>query len=825
MTPARLFLALFLAFAGHWAVSAAPLTATINPPPPAGTGYFKLGATKRPDGQELSVNSRSLLVDGQPVFPVMGEFHYSRCPADEWREELLKLKAGGVDTVATYVFWIHHEEIEGQWDWSGQRNLRQFVQTCGQLGLKVVVRCGPWCHGEVRNGGIPDWAETKGWKLRSTDPNFLAAVKVLYGQIAQQLSGQLWKDGGPVIGIQVDNEFGGAPEYLLALKQLAIASGLDVPFYIKTGWPAMRRPVPLGELLPLFGCYADGFWSRSLQPMDGGDWTGFTFRITRTDTGIGTDVLGNRKSGDAAGTEKYPYLTCEVGGGMPASYHRRINLDPRDVEAVALTQLGSGSSLMGYYMFHGGQNPAGKRTTLQESLTEGYGGYNDLPVKNYDFGAPLGEYGQVNPQYHWLRRLHLFLHDFGGSLAAMPATVPDLAPTNKTDLGILRWAVRSDGAGGYVFVNNYQRLQPLPPKENVQFQLNLPGGPFVFPNQPVTIPADEFFFWPFNLDLNGGKLIYATAQPVCRGDDHGHAVYFFAETPGVPAEFVFDATSTIQVFAGTMSRANGQIQVAHVRPGRAVAIRLNQKTEIVLLSEADSLALWQAPWRGERRIFLTEANLVSDGGELIKLYAEYPRKLTVDLLAAGDAVAFGAKPGEGLGPDVSNGEADGVFRQFKPSETPEPIAASVSFELIHPAGPARQIPLSAGKSHLPLAPTDSDFTNAAVWKITLPPGLDLSGNPRLRIHYAGDVARLVLNGQLLDDQFYNGRSFEVGLKRYAPAILSGDLRLEVLPLRQDAPIYLPDEAKPRFGPDGAIATVRQIEIVRDYTAEFTPTGQ
>jgi hypothetical protein len=82
-----------------------------------------------------------------------------------------------------------------------------------------------------------------------------------------------------------------------------------------------------------------------------------------------------------------------------------------------------------------------------------------------------------------------------------------------------------------------------------------------------------------------------------------------------------------------------------------------------------------------------------------------------------------------------------------------------------------------------------------------------------------------LNGQLLDDQFYNGRSFEVGLKRYAPAILSGDLRLEVLPLRQDAPIYLPDEAKPRFGPDGAIATVRQIEIVRDYTAEFTPTGQ
>ena len=75
---------------------------------------------------------------------------------------------------------------------------------------------------------------------------------------------------------------------------------------------------------------------------------------------------------------------------------------------------------------------------MQESLTTGYGGYNDLPAKNYDFGAPLGEYGQVNPQYHWLRRLHLFLQDFGGALATMPATLPDRQPTNQADLGTLR---------------------------------------------------------------------------------------------------------------------------------------------------------------------------------------------------------------------------------------------------------------------------------------------------------------------------------------------------------------------------------------------------
>ena len=103
---------------------------------------------------------------------------------------------------------------------------------------------------------------------------------------------------------------------------------------------------------------------------------------------------------------------------MPASYHRRINYDPRDVEANVLTQLGGGSSLLGYYMYHGGQNPEGKLSTLQDSSATGYP--NDLPVKSYDFNAPLGEFGQVNPQYYWLRRLHLFLHDFGAPLSPPP---------------------------------------------------------------------------------------------------------------------------------------------------------------------------------------------------------------------------------------------------------------------------------------------------------------------------------------------------------------------------------------------------------------------
>ena len=712
------------------------VSATVPTPPPAATGYFKLGTTKNLAGHEINVNSRSLLFDGQPVFPVMGEIHYARVPQAEWREELLKMKAGGVDIVATYVFWIHHEEIEGQWDWSGQRDLKKFVQTCGELGLKVIVRCGPWCHGDVRNGGLPDWVQKSGWKLRSTDTNFLAATKILYGEIAKQLSGHLWKDGGPVIGIQVDNEFGGSPNYLMALKKLAMDAGLDVPLYIKTGWPAMKTPVPLGELLPFFGAYPDGYWSRSIQPMDGNDWENFTFKIQRTDTGVGNDTLKVEKSGDTSGTEKYPYLTCEIGGGMPASYHRRINYDERDVEAVVLTQLGSGSSLLGYYMYHGGQNPEGKLTTLQESTATGYP--NDLPVKSYDFNAPIGEFGQINPQYYWLRRLHLFLQDFGAPLATMPATLPDQRVTNKNDFTTLRWSVRSDGNSGYVFINNYQRLQPLPAKTNVQFKLNLPSGEFIFPSKPVTVPADSFFFWPFNLNLAGAQLVYSTAQPICRAGD----TFYFAETPGVAAEFFFDRTGLV-----------GQGVFENVKPSRQLAFQLQtkfgQKVQIVLLNAADSLALQKT----------------ADG----KIVFEKPANVSI---------------------------------------------TKVTGELIRSGGPAREIPLSTGKSRIASAPTDSDFTNAAAWKLNLPAKVDLQMNPLLRIRYVGDVARLTLNGKLIADNFYAGREFYLGLKRYGSEIFTGDLRLEILPLRKDAPIYIEPKNRPDFGTNETLVKLQSAEIVQ-----------
>ncbi len=779
-------------------VAAAPLTITVPAPPPAPAGLITMGADRQPDGSTLTVDRASLRLDGRPWVPAMGEFHYSRYPADEWRGELLKMKAGGLDIVSTYVFWIHHEEIEGQWDWSGRRDLRKFVQSAGTVGLKVVVRCGPWCHGEVRNGGIPDWAmDRKDWRVRSLDPGFLDQVRLLYGQIAAQLRGLLWKDGGPVIGIQLDNEYGGPAAYLLALKRIAVEVGLDVPLYTRTGWPALRTPMPFGEILPLYGAYAEGFWDRQLTSMPGRYWTAFRFSLQRNDADAATEQYGRRA---AAGDDSpYPYLTCEIGGGMMSSYHRRILIQPADVESTVLVKLGSGSVLPGYYMYHGGTNPDGKRTTLMEAQDTPGTNWNDMPVKNYDFQAPLGQFGQIRPQYHLLRRLHLFLHDFGAALTRMPAALPDQLPAGRDDTATLRWAVRSDGVSGFVFVNNYQRAEAMPAKAGVQFRIQLPGGPLTFPAAPVTISADARFIWPFNLDLGHGvRLTYATAEPVCAVDNGATRTVFFAETPGVAAEF----------------QVAGEPAVRPARPGRAEAFRLaggdGGAVRVVLLGNEDSLALWKGYWRGAERVFLTRAGLVIDDG-VVHLSNGNPAQLVVGVCPAPAGTA-GGKP-------------DGVFTEFAPPR-PAPVDLAASAVPVRKAGPPRVIPLGRAAEPVAAEPTDADFKQAAVWRITLPPGLNLRDRPLLRLHYVGDVARVILNGRLIDDDFYNGRPMDLGLWRYATELRGGDLEVEILPLRRDAvegpdrKIFMAESALPHFGEAASIAELQRIELIPQYDAQL-----
>ena len=486
------------------------------------------------DGSNKSItwDKHSLMIDGQRVCPVMGEIHYSRIPANEWADEVRKMKEGGVTIIATYVFWNHIEEEEGIFRWDGQRDLRRFLEICKQQEMPVVLRIGPFCHGEVRNGGIPDWMFSKGCRLRNQNSEFLGFAEKLYRQIFTQVQGLQWKDGGPLIACQFDNEYRGSGDYLMALKETALRIGFDLPFYTRTGWPELSKPVPFGEMLPLYGDYADGFWDKEVKEGVGNYYKAFNFKAFRSSTAIGTDLLGKQEEKLNKGDGDYPYFTCELGGGMATAYHRRPFVYPEDAYAMALVKLGSGSNLLGYYMYHGGTNPEGRLNTLNECQTSPGTANNDLPVVTYDFQAPLGEFGQTYPQYYMLRPLHLFMHDYGDVLAEMEASFPAPQDIKKGEDTGLRWAVRSKGNSGFVFVNNYERFQQLTVKKNVQ----LAACGVKWPK--LTIPTGAMAIFPVNID----GIRYATAQLLAKRDGR----IYLMEVKGIPVTIAMQDGKTMK---------------------------------------------------------------------------------------------------------------------------------------------------------------------------------------------------------------------------------------------------------------------------------------
>lgn len=469
---------------------------------------------------EYSFDNQSLFRDGKRWFPVMGEMHYSRVPETEWKDELLKMKEGGIDIVSSYVIWIHHEEIENEFDWNGQRNLRAFVEEIKNAGLAMVLRIGPWSHAEARNGGFPDWLISKCPKYRSNDEAYFSEVEKFYSQIFEQVKGLFLKDGGPIIGIQVENEFGhcGGLQgeegelHMGLLTEMAKRIGFDVPLWTATGWGGAVT----GGLLPVMGGYCDAPWD--LRPAEIEPSGNYVFTYERNDHAIGSDFgLGEGITFDM---NKFPYLTAELGGGLQVTYRRRPVAMPKDIGGMTLVKMGSGCNLLGYYMYHGGQNPDAKLTTLEENQSTGY--INDLPVRNYDFRAPLGQYGFTNGTYDEIKLFSLFVHDFCESFCETKAFIPEsnpLQPDNAEDLRTSwRWNENDISKTGYVFVNNYVRHQKMADHNDVVLETSVcdkngKKEKITFPK--MNIKNGEYFFLPFNMKVGENLLKTATVSPLC----------------------------------------------------------------------------------------------------------------------------------------------------------------------------------------------------------------------------------------------------------------------------------------------------------------------
>ncbi|MDO4991325.1 MAG: beta-galactosidase [Prevotellaceae bacterium] len=477
---------------------------------------FTFGTNVNPQGVKFEVDSKGFVVGGKHVLPVMGEIHYARVPAKDWRREIRKMKAGGITIAATYVFWIHHEPEEGHWNWAGNMNLREFLEVCKSEDMPVVLRIGPFCHGEVYQGGFPDWvverhvSNPKEYKVRSMAKGFMKEVEHLYYNIFGQVNGMLWKDGGPIVGVQIENECRGPWAYYMALKDIAVKAGFDVPFMTRTGWPKLNGKEEFGKLLPLYGDYADGFWDRKLTDMPGDYSKAFIFKDDRMSRVIATETFSADELKENKTDLSYPYLTCELGGGMMPSYHRRINMSGNEALPLAICKLGSGSNLPGYYMYHGGTNPYNPAHTMAETQKTAVTNYNDMPYMTYDFQCPLGEMGQPNAvAFHQTRLLHQFLADWGEELSLM-----------DVDTLSEHYARR----GCFEFYNDYVRMR----NEDGRCYVRPVGMPFcghtiTADAQPFCKVGNTLYLIPIkdmkpSVSVDGKKRMLNAKKPLAMGD-------------------------------------------------------------------------------------------------------------------------------------------------------------------------------------------------------------------------------------------------------------------------------------------------------------------
>lgn len=487
---------------------------------------YPLGAKfsgNAPDGREISFTNYYMQVAQKPFFGISGEMHFCRVSPDQWEDAILKMKAGGINIISTYVFWIVHEEEEGVFRFDGCRDVRRFLEVCEKHGMMVIMRIGPFDHGEFRNGGLPDWLYGKPYDVRDDNPGFLEATRRFFRALHAQMDGHYFRQGGCIVGTQIENEYqhSSAPweittgvssewvngghsgeSYMLALKKIMQEEGIITPFYTTTAWGGAITPVE--EALPLWGGY-------SYQPWIFYNRTG---KHPATPEYIYRDNHNNAvpKTYNFEPTyppEARPYACCEMMGGMMCSYNYRFQMDMRAIDALANTKLGSGCNLLGYYMYKGGTNPTGLRTLyLNES---------QVSKRSYDYQAALGEFGQVRESYGRLKALHLFCQTFADVLAETKTVLPDhMRDLQPDDLAPLRYCVRVKGDMGFLFVNNFQDHIEMQDRKAEQVCLRLPSGDVTF---RFDLAAGENAVLPFGVMLGSVRLDWATAMPMAHIGD------------------------------------------------------------------------------------------------------------------------------------------------------------------------------------------------------------------------------------------------------------------------------------------------------------------
>lgn len=355
------------------------------------------GASAATDGGTFTAGNKTFLLNGKPFVVKAAELHYPRIPRPYWEHRIKMCKALGMNTVCLYVFWNIHEQREDQFDFTGQNDIAEFCRLAQKNGMYVIVRPGPYVCAEWEMGGLPWWLlKKKDIRLREQDPYFMKRVEKFMAKVGEQLAPLTIQHGGPIIMVQVENEYGSYGEdkpYVAAIRDIVRKSGFTDVTLFQCDWASNFTRNGLDDLM----------WTMNFGTGSNIDDQFRHLRELRPDA---------------------PLMCSEFWSGWFDKWGARHETRPAADMVANIDEMLSKGISFSLYMTHGG-------TSFGHWAGANSPGFAP-DVTSYDYDAPINEYGAATPKYYTLRETMQKYSD--GKLPSVPKPAAQLISVPKFEL-------------------------------------------------------------------------------------------------------------------------------------------------------------------------------------------------------------------------------------------------------------------------------------------------------------------------------------------------------------------------------------------------------